>query len=155
MIAAEAQARTVHGGSVRVRTAGCFEFLDITEQVQRLVADSGVLSGLVNVQVQHTTAAVVVNENEPLLLEDLKRTLERLAPGDVPYRHDDFSVRTVNMQPGELENGHSHCKALFLPTAQTLNVLDGALQLGRWQRVLLVELDRPRERTVSVVALGL
>jgi secondary thiamine-phosphate synthase enzyme len=140
--------------TLRVRTTACLEFVDVTEAVHELVAASGVRHGIVNVQVRHTTAAICVNESEPLLLEDLRATLERCAPRGVAYRHDDFEVRTVNLEPGEPPNGHSHCKALFLRASETLNVVDGRLQLGRWQRVFLLELDGGRERSVSLLALG-
>jgi len=140
--------------AIRVRTGECLQFVDITDEVAERVRGLGIRDGVVNVQVQHTTAAVVINENEPLLLQDLRDALERTAPRGLVYRHDDFAVRTVNMQPDEIPNGHSHCKALFLPASQTLNVLDGTLQLGRWQRVFVVELDGARERTVSIVAIG-
>ena len=93
-------------------------------------------------------------KNEPLLLEDMRQTLERLAPRCIDYGHNDFSIRTVNMQPEETENGHSHCKAMFLRTSETLNLTDGVIQLGRWQRVFLLELDGARRRSVSVVVMG-
>jgi thiamine phosphate synthase YjbQ (UPF0047 family) len=66
----------------------------------------------------------------PLLLEDMRRTLERLAPREIEYGHNDFSIRTANMQPDETENGHSHCKAMFLRASETLNVTGGVVQLG-------------------------
>jgi len=84
----------------------------------------------------------------------MRRTLERLAPRGHLYQHDDFNVRTVNMCPDEQKNGHSHCKAMFLRTSETLNVAQGELQLGQWQRVFLIELDRAKKRTVSVLVMG-
>jgi len=113
-----------------------------------------VRDGFVNVQTRHTTTAILVSEHEPLLMEDLKRTLERAAPCHVEYRHDDFSVRTVNMCPDEEKNGHAHCKALFLRSSECLNVVEGRVDLGQWQRIFLLELDRARSRTVSVMILG-
>ena len=96
----------------------------------------------------------MIGESEPLLLEDMKNVLERFAPRHAIYRHDDFEVRTVNLCPDEEKNGHSHCKALFLKTSETVNVADGSIELGLWQRVFLIELDRARERTVSVTVIG-
>ena len=86
------------------------------------------------------------------LLQDLCDMLERLAPHDVYYRHDDFDIRVVNMHPDEPRNGHAHCRALLLPASACLNVAHGRLQLGQWQRIFVVELDGPRERSVSVMA---
>ncbi|MBL8206973.1 MAG: YjbQ family protein, partial [Blastocatellia bacterium] len=94
------------------------------------------------------------NENEPLLLDDLKKSLERAAPRTVSYKHDDFDIRTENLTPDERPNGHAHCKALFLRSSETLNLINGELDLGRWQRVFLVELDGARQRTVSLSILG-
>jgi secondary thiamine-phosphate synthase enzyme len=140
--------------SIPLRTRECLQFIDLTDELASLVAASGVINGTVNVQSRHTTAAVVVNEDEPLLLEDLKRTLERLAPRGADYRHDDFSVRTANLTPDEQPNGHAHCKALALRASETINVVNGELQLGRWQRVFFVELDCARAREVSVLVMG-
>lgn len=140
--------------SIHFRTTRRLEFRDITETVIDVVARSGIRSGMVNVQSRHTTAAVLINENEPLLLKDLKQTLERIAPRHEKYRHDDFTVRTVNLEPDEKPNGHAHCKSLFLPTAEILNLHDGILQIGRWQRLFFLELDRSRNRSVSVMILG-
>jgi secondary thiamine-phosphate synthase enzyme len=89
-----------------------------------------------------------------LLLTDFESTLEQAAPADISYRHDDASVRTVNLTPDERVNGHAHCRALLLPVSACLSVVDGRLLLGRWQRVFLVELDGPRERVVSLMVLG-
>ena len=144
----------VHHDSIALETQERLQFLDFTEQLAEVVRNSGVVTGLVNVQTRHTTTAVMVNENEPLLQEDMRRMLERLAPQDRSYRHDDFSVRTVNMCPDEEKNGHSHCKAVFLRTSETLNVARGELQLGQWQRVFLIELDGRKIRTVSVLVMG-
>jgi secondary thiamine-phosphate synthase enzyme len=137
-----------------VETQAPLEFIDITDSVLWLVERSGVRDGIVNVQTRHTTTAIIVNENEPLLLEDMRRTLERLAPQEASYQHNDFTIRTVNMGPDETPNGHSHCKAMFLKTSETLNIVDGVIQLGRWQRIFLVELDGTRKRTVSVMVFG-
>ncbi len=139
---------------IRIRSRKTLQFIDITERIQSIISDCGCYSGFVNIQSLHTTAAIIVNENEPLLLQDMKRMLERHAPRKAKYRHDDFSIRTVNMQPGELANGHAHCKALLLSPAQTLNLAHGRLVLGRWQRVFFLELDCARDRTVSVMILG-
>jgi secondary thiamine-phosphate synthase enzyme len=140
--------------ALRIETREALEFTDITDRVAECVRHSGIQDGVVNVQTRHTTTAILVGEHEPLLIEDLKRTLESLAPRKGTYRHDDFSVRTVNMCPDEEKNGHSHCKALFLRSSECLNIVDGEMDLGQWQRIFLVELDRARSRTVSVMILG-
>ena len=139
---------------VRIATERPTEFIDLTESLEELLAESRIVTGLLNVQSLHTTAAIVVNEGEPLLLKDFDCLLHNVAPDDVPYRHDDETIRTVNLSPGERPNGASHCKALLLGSSACLNVLKGRLLLGRWQRVFLAELDGPRARDISVLLIG-
>ncbi len=142
-----------HHSLLRLQTSECLQFVDLTDEVLALVAASGVKNGWVNVQTRHTTTAIIVNENEPLLQEDLRRLLEGVAPRGGEYEHNDFS-RRVDIPPDEPANGHSHCKALFLPMSASVNVAEGEVQLGRWQRIFLLELDEGRERTVSVMVMG-
>jgi secondary thiamine-phosphate synthase enzyme len=150
---------TPDGGSSRhallhVTTRRATEFVDVTDRLGAIVATCGLRARLINIQTLHTTTGIVVNEHEPLLLTDFESTLEQAAPADISYRHDDVSVRTVNLTPNERVNGHAHCRALLLPVSACLNVVDGRLLLGRWQRVFLVELDGPRERVLSLMVLG-
>jgi secondary thiamine-phosphate synthase enzyme len=130
------------------------EFVDLTERIESVIEEAGLRQGVVNIQSLHTTAAIVVNEHEPLLLTDFVALLDRQAPPAGTYQHDDEAQRTVNLSPGERANGHSHCQALLLGTSVCLNVVRGRLHLGVWQRVFLVELDGPRRREVSVMAVG-
>jgi secondary thiamine-phosphate synthase enzyme len=130
------------------------EFIDVTDRVQGFITDAGVRVGVINVQTLHTTTGIVVNEHEPLLLGDFETILEEAAPRDRRYGHDDFLVRTVNLTEAERPNGHSHCRALFLPSSACLNVFKGRLVLGQWQRVFFVELDGPREREISLLGYG-
>lgn len=129
------------------------EFIDITDQLDQFVRQCGARTGLLTVQTLHTTTAVVVNEGEPLLLADFERSLERTIPRSLPYWHDEMALR-AGVHPDEPANGHAHCRALLLPTSVVLTVAKGALRLGRWQRVFLVELDGPRHREASAVLLG-
>src|SRR5262245_39868063 len=85
------------------------EFIDISKDVERVIEAAGVLFGQVTVFSQHTTAAIKINEAEPLLLQDLARTLRQFAPPNAYYEHNDFSRRTVNMNEDECANGHAHC----------------------------------------------
>jgi secondary thiamine-phosphate synthase enzyme len=149
-----APATTCRHDLIRLTTDRQMEFIDLTDRIGTLARKAGIYTGLVNVQSRHTTTAIVVNEHEPLLLGDFAALLGRTAPTDASYRHDDMDIRTVNLAPGERPNGHAHCQALVLPSSAGLNVAEGRLQLGRWQRVFLVELDGPRTREVSVVMIG-
>jgi secondary thiamine-phosphate synthase enzyme len=138
---------------LQVETTSGLEIIDLTDRVEAFLGAVHLETGWVNVQTRHTTAGLLVNEHEPLLLGDLIRLLERLAPPDAGYAHDALH-RRVDVPPDERPNGHAHAKALLLRTSETLNVAGARLQLGRWQRILLVELDGPRAREVSLAALG-
>ncbi len=143
-----------HAG-LSLSTERPIELLDITNRVEALVRDSALNVGIVSVQSLHTTTAVVVNEHEPGLLDDFAALLGRLAPAGAPYSHDArLSAPPASCCGDERVNGHSHCQSLLLPTSVSLHVHAGRLQLGRWQRLFLVELDGPRPRDVSIVMLG-
>jgi secondary thiamine-phosphate synthase enzyme len=138
-----------HHLTISVDTREATEFVDLTPALVALVQSLGVRDGLLTVQTRHTTTGVMINEHEPLLLNDLKAMFERLAPAG-RYAHDDFERRTVNLTPDERVNGHAHCRAALLRTSESLPIVNGALTLGRWQRVFLVEFDGPRHREISV-----
>lgn len=139
---------------IEYQTKGLFDFIDITDGVEAFIGENEIKNGLVNIQTLHTTAGLILNENEPLLIEDIKLHLERAAPRDLKYNHDDFGRRKVNLCEDECINGHSHCKALHLPVNVTLNLIDGKAQFGQWQRILFVELDRARKRKVQIQVMG-
>jgi secondary thiamine-phosphate synthase enzyme len=149
-----APSQTCRHTTLRIDTDHPTQFIDITSDLQAFVTTSSIEWGLLNVQSLHTTTAIIINEHEPLLLTDIGGLLERLAPVDAAYRHDNITLRTVNCVLGEPPNGHSHCRALLLGPTAGVNVANGRLQLGRWQRVFLVELDGPRSRDVSLLLMG-
>ncbi len=139
---------------IKMETTKAPEFVDITEGICRYVKDSEVQNGFAVVYSKHTTAAIRINENEPLLLNDMTEFLERVASRNGHYQHNDFSIRTVNMTEDECPNGHAHCQHLLLGTSENIPIVNGQLQLGTWQRVFLIELDMPRPREVLVQILG-
>ncbi|MBC7073776.1 YjbQ family protein [Candidatus Parcubacteria bacterium] len=143
-----------HFFEISLKTKKNFQFFDLTEKIQKLLKKSKVKNGILLIQTLHTTTALILNEKEPLLLKDFKETLEKLFPRDKKYNHDDFSKRKVNLCTGECANGHAHCKAIFLLPSLTLNVIEGKLLLGKWQRILFLELDGPRERKIQIQILG-
>ena len=139
---------------LRVDTQTAPEFIDITDWVSQCVAQSKVSNGFAVVYSKHTTAAVKINENEPLLLQDMAKFLEKFSPRNGSYSHNDFSIRTVNMTPDEAPNGHAHLQHLLLGTSETVPVIDGLMQFGRYQSIFFIELDRPRTREVMVQVVG-
>ncbi|HXK32875.1 MAG TPA: secondary thiamine-phosphate synthase enzyme YjbQ [Dehalococcoidia bacterium] len=139
---------------LKYRTTCGPEFVDITDDVREVVRRSRLQHGFVVVFSRHTTAAIRINEAEPLLIDDMKALLARVAPPGVYYRHNDLTVRTVNLTDDEDLNGHSHCQHLLMGASETIPCVDGDLLLGRWQRVFLVELDCGRDREVIVQTVG-
>ena len=140
--------------SLKVDTKDAPQLIDITDWVKGCVADSHIKNGLVLVYSKHTTAAVKINENEPLLIEDMAEFLERIAPRDAYYRHNDFSIRTVNMTEDESPNGHAHLQHLMLGCSETIPLVDGTIPFGQWQSIFFIELDHPRPREVMVQIMG-
>ena len=139
---------------LQIETERAPQFVDITDEVEEAIRASGVQNGLVLIYSRHTTAAIRINENEPLLLHDLEEFLRRVAPPDLDYRHNDFSIRTTNMTEDECPNGHAHCQHLLMGASEAVPIIAGKAQLGRWQRIFLVELDRPRAREVIIQIIG-
>jgi secondary thiamine-phosphate synthase enzyme len=133
----------------RLRTAGGLSVTDITDDVQEAVRASGVRDGVCCVYSPHTTCSVRVNEYERGFLEDFSVLLRRLVPTEHYYAHDDWDRRTENVSDEDMQasNGHSHCMSMLMgPAGESIPVRDGELCLGRWQRVLFLELDRERDR---------
>ena len=141
--------------TLRVTSKTAPEFIDVTDRVAEFVRESGIRNGMAVVFSRHTTVAVTIQENEPLLLQDMADMLDRLSPRGSHYRHNDFDIRTVHMHQNECPNGHSHCQHLTLGSSETIPVIEGVLALGQWQRVFMVELDDgkvgPREVLLQII----
>lgn len=145
----------VYRSRIAVQSQKGPEFVDLTDVVQRQLEKCPVREGYVLVFSRHTTAGVVIQENEPLLLQDMARKLNEIASPDEAYAHDDFSIRTENLIEEMEANGHSHCQGLFIGQSVHVPIHDGQLQIGRWQRIFLLELDSPRAREVVVQFMGI
>jgi secondary thiamine-phosphate synthase enzyme len=131
---------------IEVRTRGEGEVIDITREVGRAVARSGVTNGIATVFVVGSTAGVTTVEFEPGLVTDLGTLFERIAPRNMGYAH--------NARWGD-GNGHSHVRASLLGPSITLPFSQGRLLLGQWQQVVLIDFDnRPRQRELVVQVVG-
>ena len=137
----------VHADEIRLGTRGNGDILDLSDPLRRIVTESGVATGQVTAMVVGSTAALSTVEFEPGLVEhDIVAALERLAPEDGVYRHEE----TWND-----DNGHSHVRATLVGPSLALPVVDGAVPFGTWQQPVLMDFDtRPRERTVVVTVVG-
>jgi secondary thiamine-phosphate synthase enzyme len=114
------------------------EMVNITAQVQKLVAESGVRRGLVLIHAPHTTAGITIQEGyDPDVTRDILTHLAGLVPADGDFLHAEG-------------NSDAHIKALMTGSGQTLPIEYGKLQLGRWQAVFFCEFDGPRQRSVWV-----
>jgi secondary thiamine-phosphate synthase enzyme len=131
---------------ISLRTRGHGDMHDLTEEVSRIVARSGIQTGISHVFTVGSTAAVGTIEFEPGLQKDLPALLDRLMPPSRDYGHE---------QAWHDGNGHSHLQATTLGPALSVPVGGGQLVLGTWQQIFHLECDtRPRERTVVVTVLG-
>ena len=138
-------------------TTRCMEFVDVTGDLLEMVGRSGVRNGMALVYSPHTTCSIVINERESGFIRDFEDLVEGLVPRDGEYRHDDLALRTENLEDDDhdVPNGHAHCRqGLIASASQAVPIVDGRLQLGRWQRVFFVELDRARDRRVLMQVLG-
>ncbi len=138
-------------------TTRCMDLVDVTDDLEDLVQRSEVRNGMAVVFSPHTTCAVLINESEEGFIRDFEGLVQSLVPETRDYRHDDMTVRTENLEDDshDVPNGHAHCKQGLIGSAsQTIPVVDGKLQLGRWQRVFFVELDRSRDRRVLMQIIG-
>ena len=127
------------------------QFCDFTEAVLEIVSKSGIKHGSVNLFTPHTTTAVVINESETGYINDFKKKIEELVPSDSYYEHDDWDLRTENMQEDENVNGRSHVRGTIIGSSGvTLPIINSELIIGRWQRLFFVELDCARSRRLFV-----
>ena len=116
-------------------------FCDITDKVESIIKRSEIQDGICTVFALGATSAVLLNENEPMLISDLKDSLEKIAPSEKIYHH--------------AGNAYSHIRSVFIGNSQTIPVEDGKIVLGTWQSVSVVNFDvDDREREVVVTVIG-
>lgn len=130
-------------GAIEVRTGKRVEIVDITDRVVEEIGKADIQNGIAVVYSLHTTTAVVLNEGEDRLLEDIEMMLEKLIPRGAGYRHDAID-----------SNADAHLRSTLLGNSVTIPVDGGRPLLGTWQRVLFVELDGPKSRRVNVTVVG-
>lgn len=137
----------VHTVSLTIRMAGDTQIDNITKSVAGALAGSNLKAGIVTVFVKHTTASIMIIEDEPGIRADTRTFWDRLVPPDHRWQHN-----TVN--PGE-DNGHSHLRGQLQGPSVTIPFADGALLLGTWQQLVVVDFDtRARTRELVVQVLG-
>jgi secondary thiamine-phosphate synthase enzyme len=142
--------------TVQVAAPSRYAYLDISEDLERAIKDSGVTDGAVIVFCPHTTCALLINEWEDGALADFRDRVLRLVPEEGYYAHDDLDRRTQNLaESHERQNGHAHVKAMLLSaSSHAIPVAAGEPMLGRWQRLILFEMDEPKERRIVFHVFG-
>ena len=126
---------------VNFNTHSEISFTDLTREIQQVVAASNIQNGIVHVFAPHATGILILTENDPALLQDIKVFLEELAPKNRVYQHP--------------SNAHSHLRSMILPPDKTLPIINGQVEFGTWQSLLFVETDvYPRKRTVTIQVIG-
>lgn len=137
------------------KTGGRFDTLDVTEDVEALIARCGVANGSALIFSPHTTCVVMLTVPGAEMRAALERTMSSLAPEDGYYAHDDLTVRTENLVEDEPANAPGHIfHVLAGSPSECVPVRDGSLALGDGQRILFVELDGSRKRRYCVQILG-
>ena len=136
-----------HADRFEVSTRGNAHVIDITEQVNRVIGESGIREGISVVFAVGSTAGITTTEAEPgLLNHDLKAFFERIAPEDLYYKHE---------ETWHDDNGHAHVRASALGPSLTVPLVDGRMTLGTWQQIVLIDFDtRPRRRDIIVQIVG-
>ena len=139
----------VHAESITIPSSERLQLIDLTDRVMTLVRGAGVSEGTVNLFSTHTTCTVVINEFQGALLSDIRTFLEQVVPRGGAWLHNDPEHSDCDRT-----NADSHLRAILLGHSLTLQVSGGEVVLGQWQRVLMVELDGPRDRTLRISVMG-
>ena len=142
--------------TVRVRTAAPFAVADLTDDFFPTVLESRIIDGSAIACRAHTTCALLINEDEEGALLNLTARLTALIPTEIEYAHDDAARRARSSREArERKNGHAHVAQMIVGgTSHAIPIQGGRPMLGRWQRLLLLELDEPRNRSVPFQVFG-
>lgn len=138
---------------------------DLTPSLEEIVAKSNIQSGCLTVLSKHTTTSIFINEFESRLQDDIRQYLGKLAPAMDPYLHNDLHLRPATYEDktrieldttvqewraNEPKNAHSHLLSMLVGSSESIPIVDGKLGIGRWQSIMMIELDGPRKRSVGI-----
>ncbi len=140
----------IHGETIDVVSTDRIQLVDVTERIMDLVHRLNVREGMISVWSMHTTCAVLINESQTALREDMTRFLEELVEKDAAWKHNDPAYSDCSRR-----NADSHLRAMLLGHSLAIQVSGGEAVLGQWQRILVAELDGPRERQLRVQVWGI
>lgn len=129
-----------------VRTKGYTDIINITPGVKKFVEDNNLVEGQILIFINGSTAAISTIEYEPGLLQDIPETLDKIAPMNTRYHHDD------TWHDG---NGYAHVRSTLMGSSFTVPVVEGKLILGTWQQIILLDFDNgPRNRNITLQFIG-
>ncbi len=128
---------------IKVETTERNQLIDITNQIENFVKESGIGNGLCLIHSLHSTTAIIVNENEDGLIQDMIHEIQKVFPKDEEWLHNRID-----------DNADSHLASAFIGVSKIFPVKDGKLIRGTWQNIFLLELDGPRIRSVIIEVLG-
>ncbi len=148
--ATTSQGLQVHGEMLTLPTSERVELVDLTERVQEMVRRAGIREGMISLWSLHTTCALLISENQRALVADIKVALDRIVARDGNWMHNDPAHSDCDRM-----NADSHLRAMLLGHSLTLQIAGGELVLGQWQRILMGELDGPRERSIRAQTWGI
>jgi secondary thiamine-phosphate synthase enzyme len=141
---------TIHGETFIIETDQRIDVVDLTERIMELVRRFRIREGLVSLWSLHTTCAIFINEFQTALLSDIKGFLEQVVERDAEWMHNN-----PNLSDCDRFNADSHLRAMLLGHSLTLQISNGEVVLGQWQRILMAELDGPRARTLRAQVWGI
>lgn len=144
----------IYNKKIQVKSTSQIEFIDVTDKVAQIINESGIRDGQVLVYAPHTTASILVNHNEPMLIQDFMKVLHRVVPVTNNYSHDLFEISRGGTSDGR-SNGHSHCKSMLVGgVSETLPIEKGKMIMTERQCIFLAEMDGARTREVIVQVVG-
>lgn len=144
----------IHKQKFEVSTTTQIEFIDITDKVQEIIDDSGIREGQAVIYSPHTTMGIMINHNEPMLLQDFLKVFHRLVPVDDQYSHDLFELRRGKRADGR-SNGQAHCQNMLIGISETVPIEKGKMLITEKQSIFAVEFDGGRKRDLVVQVIGI
>ena len=128
---------------IKVETNERIQLIDVTNQVEEFIKESEIKNGLCLISSLHSTTAIIINENESGLIQDILYEIQKVFPKDEKWLHNRID-----------DNADSHLASAFIGSSKTFPIKDGKIIRGTWQNIFLLELDGPRIRRIILEALG-
>lgn len=129
---------------ILLKTQKMYDFVNITKDVENIVKESNLTNGIIFVNALHSTAALILQENDETIFQDMINMFERILPSKGSYKHS---------YEGN-ENATAHLKSNLLGTSLTIPLINGKPELGTWRDIFFVELFEGRQRKIEIIIIG-